>query len=165
MLDPSVPRGLRRGKVCSRGSITRTTTVGRHADNRVSAKFSGGVFSALLWVLSPSPCFTARCVSSPRHRSRQRTDQLPCHAWLRREGKITAAFAGHLAAPRWVKGDGQKTHSRAEQKKKHHENIIKKSIRAREQIRTIEQRKHSGSGSGADRWPVWHRPQRPSVAD
>jgi hypothetical protein len=37
----------------------------------------------------------------------------------------------------FVKGDGQKTHSRAE--KKDHENKYKKHSRAREQIRTVEQ--------------------------
>ena len=44
---------------------------------------------------------------------------------------------GGLAAPLLVKGDGQKTHSRAE--KKDHENKYTEKIRAREQIRTVEQ--------------------------
>jgi hypothetical protein len=47
------------------------------------------------------------------------------------------------ARPDFVKGDGQKTHSRAE--KKDHENKFKKTNRAREQIRTVEQHKHTGN--------------------
>ena len=44
-----------------------------------------------------------------------------------------------------MKGDGQKTHSRAE--KKDHENKYKKINRAREQIRTVEQHKQHHTGS------------------
>ena len=45
----------------------------------------------------------------------------------------------------FMKGDGQKTHSRAE--KKDHENKYKKTNRAREQIRTVEQHKHQHTES------------------
>ena len=122
--------------------------------------FRSSFFCAAMRVL-PSLRSTARCVSSPRHRSRQRTGNLRCHARMRCEEILEAAGAVHPAVFAAGESDGQNTHSRAEQKKKDHENIITKSSRAREQIRTFAQHrpkpKHRSSGTA--------RPQRRSPAD